>query len=43
MLLVLAGIYVSQTAATESARLFGWALAVVGVVLSALRVVSRRR
>jgi hypothetical protein len=43
MLLVLAGIYVSQTATTESVRLSGWALAVVAVVLSALRVLSRRR
>jgi hypothetical protein len=43
MLLVLAGLYVSQTAAGESARVFGWVVAVVGVVLSALRLVSRRR
>jgi uncharacterized membrane protein YvbJ len=43
MLLVLAGLYVSQTAASESARVFGWVVAVVGVVLSALRLVSRRR
>jgi hypothetical protein len=43
LLLVLAGLYVSQTAATESVRLVGWAVAVVGVVLSVLRVLSRRR
>jgi hypothetical protein len=43
MLLVLAGLYVSQTAASESTRVFGWVVAVVGVVLSALRLVSRRR
>jgi hypothetical protein len=43
MLLVLAGVYVSQTAASESARLIGWAVAIVAVVLSALRLVSRRR
>jgi hypothetical protein len=44
MLVVLAGLYLTQTAASESARLFGWALAVVGAVLSALRLlVSRRR
>jgi hypothetical protein len=43
MLLVLAGVYMSQTAATELARLFGWALAVVAVMLSVLRLVSRRR
>ena len=42
-LLALAGVYVSQTAAGESARLFGWALAAVGVVLVVLRLASRRR
>ena len=43
MLLVLAGVYISQTAVSESARVTGWIVAVVGVVLSALRLVTRRR
>jgi hypothetical protein len=43
LLLALAGVYLAMTAASEGVRTIGWTAAVVGVALSAARLIFRRR